>query len=188
MRWACSQRESLGIAGVGDELAVDDVGQPSFQASQGLYGCLAGGELASVVGAASVSWRICTMAATCRTWFSRRFPARESRWRVCSLDEASRVRCRSTTRAVAVADAAHVADIGQDLGCACWSDAAHVHQRRAAFEDRGLQLRLDLLQMRMYRARRSQASTRAGEMSASLEPWPAQWLSPTGRTSHGRRL
>ena len=52
MRWACSQREALGIAGVGDELAADDVGQPSFQAPQGLHRCLAGGELASVVSAA----------------------------------------------------------------------------------------------------------------------------------------
>jgi hypothetical protein len=38
--------------GVGDELAVDDVGQASFQASQYLHRCLARGELAAVLGAA----------------------------------------------------------------------------------------------------------------------------------------
>ena len=41
-----------GALGVGDELAVDDVGQTPLQAPQGLHRCLAGGELASVVGAA----------------------------------------------------------------------------------------------------------------------------------------
>src|SRR6476469_8115388 len=42
----------LVALGVGDELAVDDVGEPAFEAAQGLHGGLAGGALASVVGAA----------------------------------------------------------------------------------------------------------------------------------------
>jgi hypothetical protein len=41
-----------GALGVGDEVAVDDVGQASFEAAQGFHRGLAGGELASVVGAA----------------------------------------------------------------------------------------------------------------------------------------
>jgi len=35
-----------------------------------------------------VSWRICTIAAMWMTWFIRRFPARESRCRICSPEEA----------------------------------------------------------------------------------------------------
>ena len=37
-----------------------------------------------------MSSRIWAMAAMCRTWFNRRFPARDSRCRICSPEEASR--------------------------------------------------------------------------------------------------
>jgi hypothetical protein len=37
---------------VGDELAVDDVGKPSFECPDGFHGGLAGGEFAAVVGTA----------------------------------------------------------------------------------------------------------------------------------------
>ena len=37
-----------------------------------------------------MSWRIWMIAAMCSTWFIRRFPARESRCRICSPEEASR--------------------------------------------------------------------------------------------------
>jgi hypothetical protein len=36
-----------------------------------------------------VSWLSWTAAAMCRAWLTRRFPARESRWRTCSPEEAS---------------------------------------------------------------------------------------------------
>lgn len=51
MSWArfCA---AIDVAGVGDELFVDGVGQASFEAADGLLGCFAVGEFASVVGAA----------------------------------------------------------------------------------------------------------------------------------------
>src|SRR3954465_13748844 len=42
----------LVVVGIFDELSVDDVGESSLEAAQCLQGCLAGGELAAVVGAA----------------------------------------------------------------------------------------------------------------------------------------
>ena len=36
---------------VGGQLAVEDIGEPAFEAAQGFHRCLAGGEFASVVGA-----------------------------------------------------------------------------------------------------------------------------------------
>src|SRR6266498_5041524 len=42
----------FGLACVGDELAVDDIGDPSLGAAHGLHAGLSFGELASVVGAA----------------------------------------------------------------------------------------------------------------------------------------
>jgi hypothetical protein len=76
--------------GIGDELAVDDVGDPPLQAAHRFHRFLAGGALASVVGAAFVSRWIWVTAAMWIMWFIRRFPARESRWGLCSPDEASR--------------------------------------------------------------------------------------------------
>jgi hypothetical protein len=45
-----SRIRSILLPCVGDELAVDDVGQAAFEAAQGFHGCFAGGELATVVG------------------------------------------------------------------------------------------------------------------------------------------
>jgi len=47
-----SSRARLDVLGVVDHLPVDDVGQPSFERTHGFHGGLAGGEFASVVGAA----------------------------------------------------------------------------------------------------------------------------------------
>ena len=83
-----------------------------------------------------MSCRSCTNAAMWSTWFIRRFPARESRWRICSPEEAS-------IGAVPVQDAkwlrsanrAHVADVGQDPGGDDGSDPVQVHQVRPRCQD-----------------------------------------------------
>jgi hypothetical protein len=61
---------------------------PIFQ--QFFHGCLAVGLLAVVVGATSLELRIWTRAMMCRTRLICRFPARDSRWRTWSPEEASR--------------------------------------------------------------------------------------------------
>jgi hypothetical protein len=84
---------------VDDELAVDDVGDRSFEAAQRFCACLAVGEFAFVVvpaGAGGLrSW---VTAAMCSAWLMRRFPARERRWRCCSPGDASRARRRCSWR------------------------------------------------------------------------------------------
>ena len=82
--------DELRLYGVGEELAVDGVGDPALEASQRFELCLACGELASVVGPAGVSRRIWLIAAMWIVCFIRRFPARESRCRFCSPEEASK--------------------------------------------------------------------------------------------------
>jgi hypothetical protein len=53
----------VGLGGVGDQLPVDDIGQSPAQAAQGLQRRLPLGQLALVVPAAGVSWRIWQTAA-----------------------------------------------------------------------------------------------------------------------------
>lgn len=64
----------------------------------------------------------------CITWLARRLPARDSRWRICSPEEASRRRCRSGRRPVAVTEPVHVTDVGQDPRGHHRPDPGQVHQ------------------------------------------------------------
>jgi len=75
---------------VGEELAIDGVGDAPLEAAQRFECGLAGRELAPVVGRPGVSRRIWLIAAMWSMWFIRRFPARERRCRFCSPEEASR--------------------------------------------------------------------------------------------------
>ena len=119
-----------GAGGVGEELAVDRVGDPAFEAAHGFHRFLAGGALA--VGSrrgprlSSRSW---VTAAMWIMWFIRRFPARESRCRFCSPEEASRgaVPVQEANR-LRSANRVDVADVGQDPGGDHGSDTGQVHQ------------------------------------------------------------
>ena len=91
-------------------------------------------------------------AAMWSTWFIRRFPARESRCRICSPEEASRGavpvqdanRFRSANRATSPTSARIRAATDR-------SDTGEVHQRGAAGQDHRLELGLDLLHLRLDR-------------------------------------
>ena len=75
-----------------------------------------------------MSWRICTIAAMCGTWFILRFPARGQP--VPDLVAGGGVqRCGAGRRraVVAVGEPGHVADVGQDAGGAGGADAEQVH-------------------------------------------------------------
>jgi hypothetical protein len=76
--------------GVGHELPVDRVGDPALQAAQGFQWGLGLGELAAVVGAALGVVADLDDRGDVDDVFMRRFPARESRCRICSPEEASR--------------------------------------------------------------------------------------------------
>jgi hypothetical protein len=73
-------------AGIGDQAPEDDVGESLLQASEHFHRGLAGRERVSVVGAAFGVVAQLNDGAMCRTWL----PARESRCRICSPDDASR--------------------------------------------------------------------------------------------------
>jgi hypothetical protein len=68
--------------GVEDHLVTGDVREPALQAAHGLPGCLAGGDLAVVIGTAlAVAVAVAATAMMCRTRLICRLPARDSRWR-----------------------------------------------------------------------------------------------------------
>lgn len=76
--------------GVGDELLVEGVGDPPLEAADRFFRLLARRSLAPVVVAAfGVETHLVT-AAMWIMWLIRRFPARDSRCRFCSPEEASR--------------------------------------------------------------------------------------------------
>jgi hypothetical protein len=84
-------------------------------------------------------------------WFIFRFPARDSRCRICSPEETSRgAVCGAGPgrEPVAVGESGHVPDVGEDPGCHHRPDAGQVHQRGSSRLDQRLELlgqRLDLL-------------------------------------------
>jgi len=75
--------------GVGDELAVDGVGQPAPQRAHRFHGGLGLLELAPAAGAPGGVVAELDDAGHVEHVVDRRFPARESRWRVCCPLEAS---------------------------------------------------------------------------------------------------
>jgi len=85
-------------------------------------------------------------------WFIRRFPARESRWRFCSPEDASSGAVPvNPGEAVAISEPRHVADVGQDAGRHDGPDAVDVHQRGTASEHDGFELGGGLLDLRLHR-------------------------------------
>ena len=81
------------------------------------------------------------MAMMCRTRLSRRFPARDSRWRICWPEEASigAVPVQEAKWAL-VCEPGHVADVAEDPGGADRADAVEVQQAAAGRGDRVAQL------------------------------------------------
>jgi hypothetical protein len=78
-----------GLVGVGDEVAVDDVGDAPFQRPDGFLACFAFGDLAVVVDAA---WGVVTelvTAAMWMAWLSLRFPLVLRRCLVLPADDTS---------------------------------------------------------------------------------------------------
>ena len=81
----------VGSSGVGDELAVDGVGDPALEAADGFeaWSSRRRACAGSRPGRGCCS-RIWVVAAMWSMWLTFRFPARDSRWRICSPEEASR--------------------------------------------------------------------------------------------------
>jgi hypothetical protein len=89
MRVAPSVLPGLPKSGrVADELSVDGVGEASFVTAQRFSVALAGGAFSSAITTARVSRAIWVMALVCRQQLSWRSPARESRCRVTSPEDA----------------------------------------------------------------------------------------------------
>jgi len=121
-----------GGAAVGDELAVDEVGQPPLQAAHGFQAALALEVLAPEVRPAGGVVAQLHHGADVRDVVEPPVPARDSRWRTCSPEEASIGGGAGPGREARWWGSGHVTDVGQDPGRPGRADAGPVHQVRPA--------------------------------------------------------
>jgi len=138
--------------GVGEELAVDDVGDPAFEAADRFHWLLAGGALASVVGTAlGVEAELGDRSDVDHVVHPTVPGAREPVTVLLTGGGVQRCGPGPGREPVPIGEPRDVADVGQDPGGDHGPDAGQFHQPRVTGQDYRLQLRGGVLDLGLDR-------------------------------------